>query len=77
MNRFEWVIAGYIAFIGSAIIMSCRFLGKAISGCLFFLYMVIIALPILILFRFKKFINDPVYFLKAIVVGITGRMMKD
>lgn len=77
MNRFEWVISGIIAFIGSAIIMSYRFLGKVIGGCLFFLYMVIIALPILILFRFKKFINDPVYFLKDIVVGITGRMMKD
>lgn len=77
MNTFEWIIAGYIAFIGSAIIMSCRFLGKAISGCLFFLYMVIIAIPILILFKFKKFINDPVYFLKAIVVGITERMKEE
>jgi hypothetical protein len=77
MNAFEWIISGCIAFIGVAIITSSRYLGKVIGGGLFFLYITHIALPILLLFRFKKFINDPIYFLKAAIVGITERMMED
>lgn len=57
---FTEIIIVILAFIGTLIFMSFNYLGTAlkyIGGGLFFLYMLIIALPILILFRFKQFLK--------------------
>ena len=79
-NTFTWIILGIIAFIGTVIIMSFKYLGKAlnyIGGVLFFLYTLIIALPILILTSWKQFLEDPKEFVKEMVVETTQEMMED
>ncbi len=74
MDTFDFVIAGCIAVIGSVIIISFKCLSKAlnyIGGGLFFLYMLIIALPILALVRFKRFRRNPKQFVKDMVIKTT------
>ena len=61
------IIIVILAFIGTVIAMSFRCLGigvQYIGGSLFFLYMLIVFLPILILFNFKRFIENPKKFVK-------------
>lgn len=77
---FTEIIIVIIAFIGTLIFMSFSYLGTAlkyIGGGLFFLYMLIIALPILILFRFKQFLENPKQFVKEMVIETTQGMMGD
>lgn len=79
-NTFTWVILGIIAFIGTVIITIFKYLAKAlnyIGGGLFFLYMLIIALPILILFKFKRFLKNPKQFVKEMVIETTEGMTED
>lgn len=78
MNTFDFVIAGCIAFMGSVIIISFKCLSKTlnyIGGGLFFLYMLIIALPILALVRFKRFRRNPKQFVKDMVIKTIKIMM--
>lgn len=79
-NTFTEVVLGIIAFIGTLIFMSFSYLGTAlkyIGGGLFFLYMLIIALPILILTSFKQFLENPKQFVKEMVIETTQEMMED
>ena len=74
------IIIVSIAFIGTTIFMIFIWLGimlKYIGGTLFFLYMLIIALPILILLKFKLFIKDPKYFVKDKVIDTTIAVMEN
>lgn len=74
------IIEVSIAFIGTTIIMIFIWLGrvlKYIGGVLFFLYMLTIALPILILLKFKLFIKDPKHFVKDKVIDTTIAVMKN
>lgn len=77
---FTEIIIVILAFIGTLIFMSFNYLGTAlkyIGGGLFFLYMLIIALPILILFRFKQFLKNPKQFVKEMVIETTQEMMEN
>lgn len=77
---FTEIIIVIIAFIGTLIFMSFNYLGTAlkyIGGGLFFLYMLIIALPILILFRFKRFLKNPKQFVKEMVIETTQEMLEN
>lgn len=77
---FAQIITVAIAFIGTAIFMVFIWLGiglKYIGGGLFFLYMLIIALPILILLKFKLFIKDPKQFVKDKVIETTLGVMEN
>ena len=77
---FTEIIIVILAFIGTLIFMGFNYLGTAlkyIGGGLFFLYMLIIALPILILFRFKQFLKNPKQFVKEMVIEVTKEMMEN
>ncbi|WP_103618512.1 hypothetical protein [Campylobacter concisus] len=77
---FKEIIIVILAFIGTVIFMSFRWLGialKYIGGGLFFLYMLVIVLPILILFKFKRFIENPKEFVKERVIETTQEVMED
>ena len=77
---FTQIITVAIAFIGTTIFMIFIWLGmvlKYIGGTLFFLYMLIIALPILILLKFKLFIKDPKKFVKDKVIDTTIAVMEN
>ena len=79
-NTFTWIILGIIAFIGTVIIYSFKYLGKGcnyIGAGLLFVYMLYIALPILILFNFKRFLENPRKFIKNMVIETTLGMMED
>ena len=77
---FTWIILTIVAFIGTVIIMPFKCLGKAllyIGGGLFFLYMLIIALPILILTSWEQFLENPKKFIKQMVIETTQGMMEN
>ena len=77
---FTQIIAVSIAFIGTTIFMVFIWLGiglKYIGGTLFFLYMFVIALPILILLKFKLFIKDPKQFVKDKIIDTTIAVMEN
>lgn len=76
---FKEIITYSIAFVGTTIFMIFIWLGiglKYIGGVLFFLYMLIIALPILILLKFELFIKDPKQFVKDKVIDTTLGIME-
>lgn len=78
-NTFRLNAINVIVFIGALIIMSFKYAAKAlnyIGGGLFFLYMLIISLPILILTSFKQFLEDPKKFIKRTVIETTQKMME-
>ena len=68
-----------LAFIATVMLTIFLWLGvvlRYIGGTLFFLYMLIIFLPILILLKFKRFIENPRESVKEIVIKTTRKVME-
>ena len=64
-------IAVVIAYVGAMLIVAFGFLSKLVFYIgigIFFLYMLFVALPFLILYKFREFKKDPKGFIKDKVI---------
>ena len=67
-------IAVVIACVGAMLIVAFGFLSKLVFYIgigIFFLYMLFVALPFLILYKFREFKKDPKGFIKKQVIDAT------